>query len=146
MLRRNPSHARSARMGHPSSMTHPSALLARVGTAVALRCLLDPWNNVYYSLPFVLTLVTWEGLCRRDRPPVVALLSTVLVWVTFVRAPEWMGPDMQSVVFLAWALPLAAWMARTAFAPAPAPAAAPAASRATPDPRAPLAGALAQRE
>jgi hypothetical protein len=37
------------------------------------------------------------------------------VWVTFKHAPGWLSPDMQTAFFLAWALPLVAWMARTAF-------------------------------
>src|SRR3954447_19953727 len=47
-----------------------------------LRCLLDTWNNVYYAVPFLLALVSWEALARR-RPPVFSLLSTVVLWVLF---------------------------------------------------------------
>jgi hypothetical protein len=93
-----------------------------------LRCVLDPWNVVYYELPFLLALLAWEALCRPERPPVLALAATAVVWITLQRAPELLSPDLQSVVFLAWSLPLAAWLARTAFwPPAPAPSAAPAA-------------------
>ena len=82
-----------------------------------LRCALDPWNNVYYELPLVLTLVCWEARNRPQRPPIIALAVTALVWVTFESAPRWLSPDMQSVFFLAWALPLMAWLAREAYAP-----------------------------
>jgi hypothetical protein len=93
-----------------------------------LRCLLDPWNVVYYELPFLLALLTWETLCRPERPPVLALAASAITWVTFERAPGWLSPDMQCVFLLAWALPLAAYLARTAFWPsAPAERAAPAA-------------------
>ena len=80
-----------------------------------LRCVLDPWNVVYYELPFLLALLSWETLCRPDRPPVLALAATAVVWVTFEWAPGWLSPDMQSAFFLAWSLPLAAWLARQAF-------------------------------
>ena len=43
----------------------PLALLALL---LLLRCVLDPWNNVYYVLPCVLALAAWEPL-RYGRPP-----------------------------------------------------------------------------
>ena len=96
-----------------------------------LRCVLDPWNVVYYELPFLLALLAWETLCRPERPPVLALAATAVTWVTFERAPQWLSPDMQCVFLLAWALPLAAYLARTAFWPRPpAQRAAPAAASA----------------
>ncbi len=98
-----------------------------------LRCLLDPWNVIYYELPFLLALLAWEALCRPERPPVLTLAVTGLVWITLQRAPEWLHPDMQSIAFVAWSLPLAAGLARTAFRPPvraerTSPAAAPAAA------------------
>jgi hypothetical protein len=91
-------------------------VLLLLALLLLLRCVLDPWNIVYYELPFLLALLAWEALCRPERLPVVALAATVVVWVTFERAPDWLSPDMQTVFFLGWALPLVAWMARTAFA------------------------------
>jgi hypothetical protein len=86
-----------------------------------LRCVLDPWNVVYYALPFVLALLAWEALCRPYRPPVIALCASVAVWVTFEVAPDWLSPDMQCAFFLVWSLPLVAWLARESFArPTPA--------------------------
>ncbi len=96
-----------------------------------LRCVLDPWNIVYYELPFLLALLTWEALCRPDRPPVLALSATAIVWITLYRAPEWLHPDMQSIAFLAWSVPFAAWLTRAAFRrPRPVEQAAPATSAA----------------
>jgi hypothetical protein len=80
---------------------------------------LDPWNVVYYELPFLLALLTWEALCRPERPPVLALTATAVVWTSLQRAPELLSPDLQCVAFLAWSLPLAAWLARTALRTAP---------------------------
>ncbi len=93
-------------------------VLLLLALLLLLRCILDPWNVVYYELPFLLALLAWEALCRPDRPPVLALLSTVVVWATFETVPQLVGPDLQSAFFLAWSLPLGAWMARTAFWPA----------------------------
>lgn len=86
-----------------------------------LRCILDPWNNIYYALPFLLALLAWEGLCRPERPPILALAATVLVWVTFQELPTRLSPDLQSAFYLAWSLPLAAWLGREAFAPGRSP-------------------------
>lgn len=91
-------------------------VLALLALLALLRCVLDPWNVVYYELPFVLALLAWEALCRPERPPVAALAATALVWATFERAPDWLSPDLQSALYLAWALPLAAWLAHAAFA------------------------------
>ncbi len=76
-----------------------------------LRCLLDPWNNEYYALPAIFALVAWEGLTRVNRAPVVTLGVLVLHWITFMGLRETASPDVSSLFYLAWALPLAAWMA-----------------------------------
>ena len=100
---------------HRAARPAGEQLLALLALLFLLRCALDPWNVVYYELPFILALLAWEGLCRPERPPVGALLATVLTWVTFESVPAWLSPDMQTLFFAAWALPFAAWMARTAF-------------------------------
>jgi hypothetical protein len=80
------------------------------------RCVLDPWDNVYYALPFLLALTVWEGLARR-RPPLLALLATMLVPLTFEVVPSYVSLDVQSVFFLAWSLPLAGLLASALYAP-----------------------------
>ncbi|MEA2181532.1 MAG: hypothetical protein QOF69_717 [Solirubrobacteraceae bacterium] len=92
-------------------------LLALLALLLLLRCVLDPWNVVYYELPLLLALLSWEALCRPDRPPILTLATTAIVWVTFERAPAWLSPDMQCALFLAWSLPLVAWLAREALWP-----------------------------
>jgi len=42
----------------------------------------------------------------------------VAIWVTFQTLPALLGPDAQHLAFLAWSLPLVAWLARESFAPA----------------------------
>jgi hypothetical protein len=77
--------------------------------AFLLRCLLDPWNVSYYSLPFLLALVAWE-VHAEDRPPVVSMAATLLCWVTLVSLPSIAHPDVQAAAYLTWTLPLAGWM------------------------------------
>ena len=80
--------------------------------------MLDPWNNVYYELPFLLALLAWEALCRPERPPVARACGAVaIVGDLPAGARLYLSPDLQCVFFLAWSLPLAAWLARECFAP-----------------------------
>jgi hypothetical protein len=77
--------------------------------ALLLRCVLDPWNVSYYSLPFLLALVAWEIHAER-RPPVLSLAATLLCWVTLVSLPSLVHPDVQAAAYLAWSVPLAGFM------------------------------------
>jgi hypothetical protein len=63
--------------------------------------------------------------------------------VTFEMAPEWLTPDMQSIFYLAWVLPLVAFLVREAYVPSAARAvAAPARDSAAVGPVAPPARAV----
>ena len=54
-------------------------LLALLALLLLLRCVLDPWNTIYYELPFLLALLAWEALQHAERPPVVTLALTAVV-------------------------------------------------------------------
>jgi Glycosyltransferase family 87 len=82
--------------------------------ALLLRCLLDPWNVSYYSLPFLLALVAWEVHADR-RPPVLSVAATFLAWLTLVWLTTRVHPDVQAVAYLAWSVPLAALMGARLF-------------------------------
>jgi hypothetical protein len=78
-----------------------------------LRFSLDPWDNGYYCLPFLLALVVWEALTY-SRLPVVALLSTTLAYLIVHTAHLTLhaAPDLIAVLFLLVAVPgLAALLA-----------------------------------
>jgi hypothetical protein len=73
----------------------------------ALRCLLDPWDNSYYPLPFLLALLTWEAV-RFTRPPVISLLATFAAWLTLRETSGLalaLPTDTQSLIFIAVAVP-----------------------------------------
>jgi hypothetical protein len=74
------------------------------------RCVLDAANNSYYHLPFLVVLATWEALTR-ERPPLLALGATALVWWTVVQLPHTISPDAQCLIYLTWAVPALATMA-----------------------------------
>jgi hypothetical protein len=83
-----------------------------------LRCVLDPWNTAYYVLPAILAMVAWETTRVADRPPVLALLLTMATWAMW----QWVLPnasaDVESLVYLAWSLPLVGFLAWRLYAPA----------------------------
>jgi hypothetical protein len=80
------------------------------------RCLLDPWNNVYYSLPFLLALTAWEATERR-RIPLVALIASLAQWAQFELLNNRLAPDVQSVVYLLWTVPIFGLLCWRLYAP-----------------------------
>jgi hypothetical protein len=81
-----------------------------------LRCLLDPWNVLYYHLPLVLALLAWEVVSGR-RIPVLTLLATSAVWLSFETYDAALGTGPW-LAYLAWTLPLAAHLAWRLYRPA----------------------------
>ena len=94
----------------------PLALLALL---LLLRCVLDPWNNTYYVLPCVLALAAWEPL-RHGRPPLLGLATVVATFITMERIFDVAPLDVVAASYLAWSLPLAAFLGWRLYAPAPA--------------------------
>ncbi len=99
-----------------SSLREHDALLV-LALLLLMRCLLDTWDTVYYLLPFVLALLAWEVRGSRERPPVLALSSTVLAWISFQWAPGHISPDAQAALFLVWSLPLLTLLSVSLYAP-----------------------------
>lgn len=94
--------------------------LRLLALAALLRCLLDTFDNVYYTVPMLLALTAAEAHAGRDfaarRAPVLALCATILVWIGFERLAA-IAPDDQAAFFLAWTLPLAAILFVGLYAP-----------------------------
>lgn len=92
------------------------ALLA-LALALLLRCVLDTWDTVYYPLPFVLALAAYESEHRTERPPVLALSATVLLWIAFQWMPGRFSPDAQAAFFLVCAAGAAVALCAALFRP-----------------------------
>lgn len=81
-----------------------------------LRCMLDNWNNDYYHLPFLLSLLSWE-VSRRPGIPRLTLAVTLLLGLSFwpeqmrVFADSAEHAPLLFAVYVAWAVPLAAGLA-----------------------------------
>jgi hypothetical protein len=94
----------------------PLLLLALL---LAVRFLIDPWDIVYYPLPFLFALLAWEVLAA-ERVPVLSLAASLGAWFTLqetARAPLSLSADGQALVFLALAVPAAGAIAMALFAP-----------------------------
>jgi hypothetical protein len=103
------------RGGAPRPSSEALLLLLLV---LLLRCMLDPWDNTYYPLPFLLALLVWEVLTFK-RPPVLALAGSFAAWFVFQYAvpSHAVGPDAQSLLFLAFTVPALVAIAASLYAP-----------------------------
>jgi hypothetical protein len=99
----------------------PQDALGLFALLMLLRCLLDPWNNDYYHAPLLLSLLAWEAL-GRDGWPRLTLFTGAALALTFPASLDSMSAMSADslrycVTYLAWALPLAGWLAMAVFAP-----------------------------
>lgn len=92
-----------------ATLTVRGALLL-VALILLLRCWLDPWNHGYYHLPMLLALGAYEVLDRR-RAPVLAASGGALVWLLFAHLAGPYSGAFADLLYLAWAIPLTAWLA-----------------------------------
>jgi hypothetical protein len=81
-----------------------------------LRCLLDTWDNAYYTVPFLISLLAWEVFAFR-RAPAITLCASLLCLASFKWLPEHVSADAQAAFFLAWTAPLAILLAARLYAP-----------------------------
>jgi hypothetical protein len=107
---------RRGRTGAKALLSERDALLA-LALLFLVRCVLDTWDTEYYMLPFLFALLAWETCGSKQRPPVLAISSTMLVWLTFQWSPGHISADAQATLFLAWTLPLAGLLAFALYNP-----------------------------
>jgi hypothetical protein len=96
--------------------------LALLALLLLMRCVLDPWNLVYYHLPLATALAAWEVRTKQDWP-VLALTINAAAWLTFVTYTE-RATNGPFLAYMAWALPLGAYLAHRLYvrrAPLPSP-------------------------
>jgi hypothetical protein len=83
----------------------PGDALALLALVLLLRCALDPVDNEYYHLPFLLALLAYESVARRDVRglPVATLWCSAGLWLTFDRLDA-LGatPGLTNAVYLTW--------------------------------------------
>jgi hypothetical protein len=81
-----------------------------------VRCALDPWNNTYYHLPLLLTLIAWD--VRHARFPWLALSVSACVLVSCEIVGTRTG-WLAFGLYVAWAIPLAILLAKRVFGTPP---------------------------
>jgi hypothetical protein len=79
--------------------TRPVDALLLLAMLALVRCWLDPWDIVYYPLPFIFALAAWETTTAK-RAPVLAVTATVATWLIFWYLPAHLSADAQSISFL----------------------------------------------
>jgi hypothetical protein len=106
----------------------PDDALGLLALLLLLRCALDPVDNGYYHVPFLMALAAWEGL-RRDGLPVLSLLSAAVLFVLVRRIPVEYS-DLTSAAYVVWAALMTGTLGRAIYArPAAARARSPRAER-----------------
>jgi hypothetical protein len=90
-------------------------VLGVLALAFLLRCMLDPWDLVYYHLPLIVSLAAWEARRGRD-VPALAVIATAACWLTFVVYDARAG-YRPYIAYLAWTVPLAVGLAVTLLRP-----------------------------
>ena len=94
----------------------PDDVLALLALLFLLRCLLDPVNNAYYHVPFLLSFVAWEGLTRRGMP-VMSVLSGAAIYYTIYKAGWVDNIAARNALYLLSTVPVGVWIAVRLYAP-----------------------------
>lgn len=94
----------------------PDDALALLALLFLLRCLLDPVNNAYYHVPFLLALVAWEGLTRRGAP-IVSLLTSSSIYYAIYKAGWTDDIAARNAIYLLSTVPVGLWLAVRLYLP-----------------------------
>jgi glycosyl transferase family 87 len=98
----------------------PDDVLALLALLFLVRCLLDPVDNAYYHVPFLLSLTAWEGLTRRGLP-IVSMLCTAAIYYALHKAGWAEDLAVRNALYLLATLPALVWLAVSLYVPRRAP-------------------------
>lgn len=87
----------------------PADALLMLALVMLLRCLLDPWNVLYYQLPFLVALGAWEAVGGR-RFPLFTLAASLLVWTGFRPVNVASSSNITNLFYVTWTVPAAILM------------------------------------
>jgi len=100
----------------PSADTE--GVLGLLALCFLVRGMLDPISPAYYYVPFLMALAAWEGLRRRGLP-LLTLSSAGALWFLFyvARGDNLLSRErvLVTVLYLLWALPVTAVIARRVY-------------------------------
>lgn len=103
------------RRRHPG----PADALLLLALLLLLRCVLDPWDIAYYTVPFLVALLAWEVLTHA-RVPLLALTASLTAWCVLDGAAMpalGLSPDAQALAFAAVSVPALVALAAAVYAP-----------------------------
>ncbi len=93
----------------------PQALLL-LALVLLARSALDPWDNVYYHVPFLFALVAYE--VSIGRMPLLSTLYTLLILIVVpVAGVPHMSTDLRAACYAAMVVPTFGWMAAKLYFP-----------------------------
>ena len=92
--------------------------LAFLALLLLARCVLDPVDNEYYHVPFLLALLAYEIVSRRliAGIPVMTLFSAIGLWITFDRLDVHGAPaSLTNATYLSWTGVVSVYLASLSF-------------------------------
>jgi Glycosyltransferase family 87 len=98
--------------------------LGLLAVLLGARCMLDPWDVVYYALPPILALASWETLTL-GRAPLAAAIASIAAWAIFRYLPAHVNADVVALCFILASSAGLATLARSVFSAKQAAAARP---------------------
>jgi hypothetical protein len=87
----------------------PADALLMLALVLLLRCMLDPWNVLYYQFPFLVSLGAWEVASGR-RWPLFAAAASFLVWAGFRPVNAASSANVTNLFYMMWTVPAAGMM------------------------------------
>jgi hypothetical protein len=102
-----------------ASRRRPHDALLLLALVLALRCVLDPWDISYYSLPCLFAIISWEAL-GTTRLPVASLTATFAAWLTLIETGSSaldLAANTQALAFIVVSVPLVLALAVGVLAP-----------------------------
>ena len=109
-------------LGLRDTRAGPDRWLGVLALIFLLRCLLEPVNLGYYHVAALLFLGAWEGLVLR-RAPFITAVAVIGLGITFTATESSLAglyrhATFMNLTYLAWMVPLTAWVARAQLRPA----------------------------
>ncbi len=82
--------------------------LALLALIMLLRSALDPWNNIYYPLPFLMSLMVYESYL--GRMPWLTVIYTIAFAAVIPVVVGRISPNTRAALYAAIVLPMIMWL------------------------------------
>jgi hypothetical protein len=84
-------------------------VLLLLAAVLLLRAALDPWNNLYYHVPFLFALAAYEA--RSGRMPLLTVLYTVVLLIVVpIHGVPPMSSDLRAAIYAAVVVTTCGWI------------------------------------